>query len=78
MIKLQLIIKRFIDIICSAIGFLLFPVMLLIAALIKVTSKGPVFFLQQRVGKDGELFKLFKFRTMIPGAVTKGNRSYYS
>ncbi len=43
---------------------LLLPFFLLIGLIIKLTSKGPIFYLQQRVGKGGKLFKLFKFRTM--------------
>lgn len=44
------------------------PLLALIAAAIKVASPGPVFFVQERVGKDGRLFKLYKFRTMVNGA----------
>lgn len=47
---------------------LLFPVMILIALLIKVSSKGPAIYKQQRVGKDGEIFTLYKFRTMVKDA----------
>jgi lipopolysaccharide/colanic/teichoic acid biosynthesis glycosyltransferase len=71
--KIQLFIKSFIDIIASAVGLvLLFPLFVLIAVVIKLTSKGPVFFLQDRLGKDATIFKLFKFRTMIPGAINMG------
>jgi len=41
---------------------------LIVAVLIKIDSKGPIFFLQERVGKDGRIFKIFKFRTMTLGA----------
>ncbi|MHC4526835.1 MAG: sugar transferase [Planctomycetota bacterium] len=44
------------------------PVMALIAIGIKVSSPGPIFYRQQRVGKDGEIFTLYKFRTMIKDA----------
>ena len=58
-------VKRCVDIIGSAILILLFsPIMVPVALLIKLTSKGPVFFTPQRVGKDGELFKMLKFRSM--------------
>ncbi len=70
---IQFFIKRIIDIIASLAGlFFLFPVFILIAIAIKLSSKGPVFFLQDRVGKDTQIFKLVKFRTMVPGAVNMG------
>ncbi len=65
----QLIIKRFVDVIGASIALMLAsPVMLLVAALVKIDSKGPVFFRQNRVGRGGRLFKIFKFRTMVAGA----------
>ncbi|MBX2970357.1 MAG: sugar transferase [Cyclobacteriaceae bacterium] len=58
-------LKRLFDFVASSVGLLiLFPFFLLIAVLIKFDSAGSVFYLQKRVGKDGALFKLFKFRTM--------------
>jgi exopolysaccharide biosynthesis polyprenyl glycosylphosphotransferase len=61
--------KRAFDIIVSLVGLLLlFPFFLVIAVLIILTSKGPVFYLQTRVGLDGKLFKIIKFRTMIADA----------
>ncbi len=45
-----------------------FPVMIVAALLIKLTSRGAVLYRQERVGKDGQLFSLYKFRTMIDGA----------
>jgi lipopolysaccharide/colanic/teichoic acid biosynthesis glycosyltransferase len=57
--------KRMFDFIASFFGLIiLFPILLLIALLIKLTSKGPVFFRQQRVGRKGVLFTLVKFRSM--------------
>ncbi len=58
-------LKRTTDIVAS-LGVLVlgFPFLLAIALLIKLTSKGPVFYKQERVGEDGEVFALFKFRTM--------------
>ena len=47
---------------------LLAPVMLICAVLIKLDSRGPVFFRQTRVGRDGDHFSIFKFRTMVDGA----------
>lgn len=73
-------LKRLFDFVASSIGLLiLFPFFLLIALLVKVDSTGPVFYLQERVGKDKILFKLFKFRTMRVGsdkaaAITVGAR----
>lgn len=58
-------LKRIFDISFSFIGILvLLPILLLISLMIKITMAGPVFFIQQRVGKDGKLFMLYKFRTM--------------
>ena len=72
--KIQFLIKRLLDIFISAIGLLLLlPLLIIIAIAIKTTSKGPVFFLQDRVGKNAKIFKLFKFRTMIPGAIKIGD-----
>ena len=59
------ILKKFIDLLFGLAFFLLFSIILpFIALLIKFKSKGPVFFKQERVGKDGKTFKIFKFRTM--------------
>jgi exopolysaccharide biosynthesis polyprenyl glycosylphosphotransferase len=57
--------KRCMDIALTAIGGLfILPFLLLIAALIKLDSKGPVFYTQRRLGKDGDHFTAYKFRTM--------------
>jgi exopolysaccharide biosynthesis polyprenyl glycosylphosphotransferase len=57
--------KRLLDIVLSSIALvLLTPVFLLIAILIKLEDRGPVFFCQKRVGKDGREFRMFKFRSM--------------
>lgn len=71
--RVQLILKRSFDIIISVIGLLfLVPIFLIIAIVIKIDSKGPVFFKQIRVGKNGREFKIFKFRTMKENAEKKG------
>jgi exopolysaccharide biosynthesis polyprenyl glycosylphosphotransferase len=58
--------KRYMDLLVASILFLLFmPFAFIIALAIKFDSKGPVFFKQNRVGKDGVLFEIYKFRTMI-------------
>ncbi len=63
--RAYLIQKRLFDIICSTLGLLAAsPFFLPIALWIKLDSRGPVFFLQQRVGKNGQLFQIYKFRTM--------------
>lgn len=67
--KVQLFLKRLADILISLVVLVPFlPVWVLIAVLIKLTSEGPVFFLQDRPGKDKKIFKVFKFRTMRPGS----------
>ena len=71
--KAQLILKRLIDILLSFIGLVLLAVPFAIIALaIKLDSKGPIFFRQERVGLNGRVFRPWKFRTMVVGAVRKG------
>ncbi|GAG38730.1 unnamed protein product, partial [marine sediment metagenome] len=66
-------IKRAIDILVSVAGLgLLFPLYVVLGLLIKLDSKGPVLFKQQRVGKDRRLFNIYKFRTMVQDAENKG------
>jgi len=48
------------------------PIFIGVALLVKLTSRGPVLFCQDRVGKDANIFKLYKFRTMVPNAVNMG------
>ncbi|HUV86779.1 MAG TPA: sugar transferase [bacterium] len=62
-------IKRAMDIAGALAGIVLFlPFWLLIIILIKIDSRGPVFYRQGRLGKDGRPFKIFKFRSMVVGA----------
>jgi len=62
-------LMRMLDIVVSLVIFIVFwPVMLLVSLLVKVTSHGSVFYKQQRVGKDGKMFTLYKFRTMVEDA----------
>ncbi len=71
------ILKRTSDLIISALAVaLLLPLWLLIAVLIKLDSKGPVFYTQERVGMDGRLFLLYKFRTMVANADSELHREY--
>src|SRR5262249_57211228 len=62
-------VKRLIDVTVSGLALLLLsPIGLLIALAIKLDSRGPVFFVQERVGLGGRRFRFFKFRTMVPDA----------
>ena len=62
-------IKRFVDIVFASLGLIVFsPLMLLIAAAIRIDSRGPIVFWQKRCGKDGKEFGMLKFRTMIEDA----------
>ncbi|MBO5186075.1 MAG: sugar transferase [Prevotella sp.] len=67
------IIKRFFDIVCSLVGIIIFiPVYIVIYILLKSTSRGPAIFKQERIGKDGKPFYIYKFRTMIPNTEEDG------
>ncbi|MCX7833850.1 MAG: undecaprenyl-phosphate glucose phosphotransferase [Ignavibacteria bacterium] len=66
-------IKRIFDIVFSVIFLILtFPLFLIIAIIIKLTSKGPIFYLQERVGMDGKKFMIYKFRSMVVDAEKDG------
>jgi len=68
--------KRLFDIIFSFIGLIfVFPFLLIFALIVKIDSKGPVFFRGRRVGKNGKVFRIFKFRTMIDNAENLGGPS---
>ncbi|WP_082135551.1 sugar transferase [Mycobacterium sp. EPa45] len=63
--------KRLFDVVFSSMVLLCgLPVLTLIALAIKLTSRGPVFYRQERIGADGQPFKMIKFRTMVDGADT--------
>ena len=65
--------KRVFDIVATAVGLLLLaPLLLLVTLLLKLTSRGPVFYSQERVGKGGRLFRILKFRSMVLDADVKG------
>ena len=69
----ELCIKRAFDIVASAIGLILFsPLFALIALQVKISSKGPVLYSQERIGKYGLPFRIYKFRTMIDEAEADG------
>jgi len=64
-----LLIKSGIDYIFAAVALVfLFPLFLLIAIAIKISSRGPIFYKQSRAGRNGRIFDVYKFRTMIEGA----------
>ncbi|MFH1657159.1 MAG: sugar transferase [bacterium] len=68
--------KRLFDIISSFLGLIvLLPLLIIIGLIIKIDSKGPVFYRGVRVGKNEKLFKIFKFRTMVPNAEKLGGPS---
>jgi exopolysaccharide biosynthesis polyprenyl glycosylphosphotransferase len=69
----KLSFKRAIDLVASAIGLvLLSPLLLLLALLIRLDSKGPVIYVQERMGLDAKPFLMFKFRSMRPDADSNG------
>jgi sugar transferase (PEP-CTERM system associated) len=71
--KLTMWTKRITEFSLSLIGlFLLSPITLVISILIKIDSRGPVFYKQERVGEGGKIFKLLKFRSMVENAETNG------
>lgn len=60
--------QRFLDILISVLALIILsPIFIIVSILIKLNSKGPVFFNQMRIGKNNDLFKLYKFRTMKSG-----------
>ena len=68
-----MVFKRIFDVIMSAVLLvLLSPVILVLAVWIKVDSRGPVFFRQERITQYGRKFRIFKFRTMVNDADKKG------
>lgn len=65
--------KRLFDLLASAFGLCLcMPLLSVIAILVKLDSKGPVFFRQRRVGRGGKEFSIFKFRSMVVDAPNRG------
>lgn len=67
--KVYIKIKRVIDVIFASIALILLsPVFAIIAIAIKIDSKGPVFFTHKRIGKNGNIIKLYKFRSMVINA----------
>ena len=70
----QLFAKRMMDVVCSFLGLLISsPFFLIIAFLIKATDRGPVFYKQIRLTRNGKEFEIYKFRTMIQDAEKDGH-----
>jgi lipopolysaccharide/colanic/teichoic acid biosynthesis glycosyltransferase len=66
-------LKRTFDLVAASLGLLLtLPILAIVAILVKLGSKGPVFFRQKRIGRRFQPFELYKFRTMVPGAQNQG------
>lgn len=75
--KVYTVFKRFMDIVLSIIGLIIIsPILLIVSLAIKIDSKGPVIFKQERIGKDGKAFKIYKFRSMVVGAEKMGTGVY--
>ena len=73
--KMSLILKRIFDIVVSFIMLIiLLPVFIFLGIAIKIDSKGPVFFRQERITQYGKTFKIFKFRTMVNNAEKLGTQ----
>ena len=65
----QKLVKRVIDVILASVALILLsPLFAIIAIAIKIDSKGPVFFAHKRIGKNGKIIKLYKFRSMVINA----------
>lgn len=70
---MKLLIKRILDIVLSIIGLIiLLPLLLIVSIAIKIDSKGPIIFKQDRLTKNGKVFSIYKFRTMIKNAEHMG------
>lgn len=73
MIVLYSLVKRLLDVVLSMVGLIIFsPLMLITAIAIKLESPGPVIFKQERIGLNGKVFKIYKFRSMYVGAEKGG------
>lgn len=70
-------VKRFLDVTASFLGLvLLSPLLLVVSILIKIDSRGPVIFRQKRIGRNGKVFEIYKFRSMCVGAEKTGSGVY--
>lgn len=70
-------VKRFLDVTASFLGLvLLSPLLLAVSILIKIDSSGPIIFRQKRIGRNGKVFEIYKFRSMCVGAEKTGSGVY--
>lgn len=70
-------VKRFLDVTASFLGLvLLSPLLFAVSLLIKIDSRGPVIFRQKRIGRNGKVFEIYKFRSMCVGAEKTGSGVY--
>ena len=68
--------KRVIDVVASLLSLiLLMPLLVAIVACVRLSGRGPILFKQKRIGRDGKLFRCYKFRTMVPDAESLLSRS---
>ncbi|MEZ4683868.1 MAG: sugar transferase [Caldilineaceae bacterium] len=75
--RLQMASKRLVDLFFVLLALpLLAPLMAVVALLIKLDSKGPIFYQQVRVGRGGKLYTIYKFRTMVPDAERQGEAKW--
>ena len=75
--KTYLFIKRLLDVITATLLLIIFlPLFLIVALAIKIDSKGPVFFLQDRLGQGGKVIRIIKFRSMVVDAEKTGSGVY--
>ena len=76
--RVAIVVKRIMDILGSIVAIILFaPVIFIIAVAIKLTSKGPVFFRQERIGQHGKPFVLLKFRSMFMNNDTSVHQEWF-
>ncbi|MEP0905212.1 sugar transferase [Leptolyngbya subtilissima ST-M1] len=72
-IKFQLALKRLLDVVLAAVGVVMIaPLLVAIAIAVRLSSPGPILFIQERMGKFGQPFYIYKFRTMVDGAIHFG------
>jgi len=73
-VNTKFVLKRILDVLLSTLALMLItPIWIVVAILIRIESRGKVFFCQERVGKNQKTFKILKFRTMISGAQNVGS-----